>query len=1093
MSEEGYGSASGLYWNSGWKGVLPLPPAAKLPPPKGTTGYDGFWPSFPDIAEWQDQYPDGNLALRLPNTVVGIDVDMYDGKRGDLTLAEAISRWGELPPTVRSTSRIDGHSGIRLYRIPAGVELETMVVFPEKGLGDIEVIQFFHRYCIAWPSIHPKTGRRYRWLDQDGNITTDLPRPASLPMLPESWLNGLRRAPSAELTAKADVSEALRNLPGGNPSPRVDEVLRKAKTALLGDSGTRHDTTLANVLRLLRLAEQGEPGIQYALTELETEFVKVMTRTDSRTRESAELEFRRMVTNQRGHDMIASNPTIDIWELANKVKPEAQPKQQQPQQVLTPPQQLTADDFLFSEEGKEWQQVPAVASMRIEDDYDAFLFADEPEESGVHGSRTSWGPVDIEAVLAGDLSPEEPSFLRRGDGKAVFYRGRVNALVGEPESGKAVSLRTPVLTPTGWRPIGELSVGDEVIGLEGETRTVTGVFDHELKEVYELETGQGDVIECCGEHLWLTRDRLNRRRGFEVRTTAEMAEKFRTNDGSPRWSLPVGKAARFAPLSAPLPVRPYMLGLLLGDGGLTREAMFTNPEPAIWEALKAELPDGMSVSRKDGITGSLVFTNGPGNPLISALRDLGLFGHTSPEKFIPEVYQRADISDRLALLQGLMDTDGSCEGRGNAVFNTSSPKLAEQVKELVQGLGGTVAVSTGIAPKYQGGIGLPAHRVAIHLPLGIEPFRNSAHKLERYRAHTTRREPVNRVVDIRRTGRLEPMRCISVSGPDRLYRVGGHTITHNTWVALVACKQVMEEGGNVYYIDFEDTPQSIVARFLTLGVPADLLRERLLVASPDEGLSADAQEDIAETIDRYRPEMTVVDGVNAAMTMMGLSLNDNNDATRFHQMVLKPLTRGNAAVITIDHVTKAEESRKSFAIGAQAKKAMTDGAMIGVRAVDQFGRGRCGKLWMTVLKDKPGGVRALAERRGQYREDYLASVIIDATNENLMRTEIKFEPREDTEKNGGKTSAEDKLIVKMMEVSQFLESIKADEKPVSTNMVVQNVPGRAVEVRAAVNQLVETHHVVREQGPRGALQLRLMGPYRGPEPPDPDDFLMRGS
>src|SRR5690606_17877451 len=115
-----YAEAAGLYYQAGWRGVLPLPPGQKIPPPKGTTGHSGLWPSWPDIQAWADENPTGNIALRLPNTVVGIDVDHYEEKRGGDTLAEAERRWGALPPTVRSTARIDGISGIRLFRIEAG-------------------------------------------------------------------------------------------------------------------------------------------------------------------------------------------------------------------------------------------------------------------------------------------------------------------------------------------------------------------------------------------------------------------------------------------------------------------------------------------------------------------------------------------------------------------------------------------------------------------------------------------------------------------------------------------------------------------------------------------------------------------------------------------------------------------------------------------------------------------------------------------------------------------------------------------------------------------------------------------------------------
>ena len=132
---------------------------------------------------WAEEEPGGNLALRLPDGVIGIDVDAYDAKTGAATLAEAERRWGKLPPTYRSTSRDDGISGIRLYRVPPGTQLQTVIRFPELGIGDIEIVQRHHRYVMCWPSIHPN-GNRYRWIAEiDGSIMDQPPAVDDVPYL----------------------------------------------------------------------------------------------------------------------------------------------------------------------------------------------------------------------------------------------------------------------------------------------------------------------------------------------------------------------------------------------------------------------------------------------------------------------------------------------------------------------------------------------------------------------------------------------------------------------------------------------------------------------------------------------------------------------------------------------------------------------------------------------------------------------------------------------------------------------------------------------------------------------------------------------
>ena len=163
----GYAEAYTFYCEQGWRGVLPLKRGTKFPPPSGYTGRGNPDPTEEQLAQWAQSVAnrDGGVCLRLPDNVIGIDVDAYNTKTGAATLAEAEKRWGKLPPTVRSTSRDDGVSGIRLYRVPPGTELAGGIKFPEMEIGDIDIVQHHHRYMVCWPSIHPE-GRPYGWIDE---------------------------------------------------------------------------------------------------------------------------------------------------------------------------------------------------------------------------------------------------------------------------------------------------------------------------------------------------------------------------------------------------------------------------------------------------------------------------------------------------------------------------------------------------------------------------------------------------------------------------------------------------------------------------------------------------------------------------------------------------------------------------------------------------------------------------------------------------------------------------------------------------------------------------------------------------------------
>lgn len=181
-----------------------------VPPSGFTGGYDAD-PTPQDYARWDAEFPDGNVCLRLPDDIVGIDVDAYGGKTGAATLAEAERRWGPLPPTYRVTSRHDGVSGIRLYRVPAGTKLRGVLKFSELGIGDVDIIQRGHRYVVGWPSIHPE-GRLYGWFDEAaGLVVMDTPPgPGDSSKLPAAWIEGLRVEPSHNGSEPGRTAKGMR-------------------------------------------------------------------------------------------------------------------------------------------------------------------------------------------------------------------------------------------------------------------------------------------------------------------------------------------------------------------------------------------------------------------------------------------------------------------------------------------------------------------------------------------------------------------------------------------------------------------------------------------------------------------------------------------------------------------------------------------------------------------------------------------------------------------------------------------------------------------------------------------------------------------
>ncbi len=208
--------------------TIPLPAGEKWPPPPGITGWNGRYLASIEGYDWS-----GNIALRLAPDVVGVDVDVYAG--GDRSLKELEERYGPLPTTWWSTSRDDG-SGIAFFRVPFGTTLATD---PAEG---IDMIQAFHRYAVCGPSIHPKTGRPYRWVDELAEEDVDLPpHPADLPDLPWAWIEGLRslkQAGADPITPGAARQFVDENTSAGRPGALLVAAIRSLDGVR---AGGRHD------------------------------------------------------------------------------------------------------------------------------------------------------------------------------------------------------------------------------------------------------------------------------------------------------------------------------------------------------------------------------------------------------------------------------------------------------------------------------------------------------------------------------------------------------------------------------------------------------------------------------------------------------------------------------------------------------------------------------------------------------------------------------------------------------------------------------------------------------------------------------------
>jgi predicted phage terminase large subunit-like protein len=327
-----------------------------------------------------------------------------------------------------------------------------------------------------------------------------------------------------------------------------------------------------------------------------------------------------------------------------------------------------------------------------------------------------------------------------------------------PQEGKALALDTPIATPDGWTTMGALSVGDEVFDRHGKPCRVTWTSPTWTnRPCYIVRTGDGEAIVADARHDWPARlDRTSSERLVTSELLAKPRSKNAQITGSSGLNLP----------DAVLPLDPYVLGAWLGDGH-TNAAAITSADIEIVERIRSA-----GVPCRKG-RAEYAWSLAPAgttacSPIRKALVELGVWGN----KHVPAIYHRASRAQRLALLQGLVDTDGYVDPRGQVEFCATNKRLADDVRELVFSLGAKASTREGratIAGKDCG----PKYRVRF--------FMANAAWLPRKAAKCTD----SSVARVRYTWAEQtesvPTRCIEVDSLDHTFLAGRSLLpTHNS-------------------------------------------------------------------------------------------------------------------------------------------------------------------------------------------------------------------------------------------------------------------------------------------------------------------------
>lgn len=381
-----------------------------------------------------------------------------------------------------------------------------------------------------------------------------------------------------------------------------------------------------------------------------------------------------------------------------------------------------------------------------------------------------------------------------------FVRTNVDVAFGGGvlAAGKAQPLYADVCTPFGFRKLGDLKVGDKISSTDGGCETVIQIFERGILENIEFTFSDGRKVQCAKDHLWKARrvgkrpkwykKDMDRENLWHIMTTETILSIMDSKTNN-KVFVPLCEPVQFTKGSRNqgITIHPYVLGCLLGDGCFS-EGLYSPQLTTIDD----EIVDKISSLGYD-------IHNVPSSPrtyyiydkeVVKALKQKNLWGKHSYEKFIPECYKTSYIEDRFELLQGLLDTDGTVDEKGNIEYYTTSKRLCDDVVWIIRSLGGWASVHSKKG-KYKKGEEIVECRDCYRISINIKNPQNLFHltrKKERLKTEKYRGGGSDEELAIVSYKILPPteMRCIFVSHPNNLYLTNDFTVTHNTFGAALS-------------------------------------------------------------------------------------------------------------------------------------------------------------------------------------------------------------------------------------------------------------------------------------------------------------------
>lgn len=384
---------------------------------------------------------------------------------------------------------------------------------------------------------------------------------------------------------------------------------------------------------------------------------------------------------------------------------------------------------------------------------------------------------------------------------------------GSRGRGKEQPLSSLVLSEHGYITMGDVEVGTKVYGRDGQLHPVTAIYPQGVKDIYKITFSDNTSARCGLQHLWQVTDtqHVEKHKRMPKDICVDTAYLIGKNLGcsSQRYRYKIPTCAPINFEKKQNFIDAYLLGCLLGDGAFPRNGYvnISSADAPLLEDIGQILAGrGYYLKPRKGASSIdfdiMPINRGSKNAYIEEIQKLQLRGRRSWEKFIPKNYLYNDIDNRIALLQGLMDTDGGvhkCRARSTGNYNyslefsTTSPNLRDDMQWLVQSLGGTCTWRQRKS-QYKNAQGervicRPHYRLKIKLPENIVPFR-LARKLSLYNS-TSHMQPCRYIASIEKLPYKEECQCIMVGSAEHLYITDNFIVTHNTEVALLIASYLL--------------------------------------------------------------------------------------------------------------------------------------------------------------------------------------------------------------------------------------------------------------------------------------------------------------